>query len=114
MQSHNFCEGLQVEVAISLVVHALSAVEAVCSRSRYFHLFGSGMAWPGGLRGKEPIGVGDRGWGLQPSQLWKNLQKSAIIGQKIGLRSGKIFINNGSSIGQPPKFYFPLRLCRIP
>ena len=49
------------------------------------------------------IGVGDRGLGgLQPSQLWKNLQKSAMIRQKIGLKSGKIFANNGSVIGQPP------------
>ena len=49
------------------------------------------------------IGVGDRGaGGLQPSQLWKNLQKSAMIGQKIGLKLGKTYVNNGSSIGQPP------------
>ena len=53
------------------------------------------------------IGVGDRGaggaGGLQPSHLWKILQKSAIIGQKIGLKSGKIFVNNGSFI----------RLCSV-
>ena len=49
------------------------------------------------------ISVGDRGvGGLQPSRLWKTLQKLAIIGQKIALKSGKIFVNNGSSIGQPP------------
>ena len=49
------------------------------------------------------IGVGDRGaGGLQPSHLWKILQKSAIIGQKIALKSGRIFANNGSFIGQPP------------
>ena len=40
--------------------------------------------------------------GLQPSQLWKSLQKSAIIGQKISLKLGKMFVNNGSFIGQPP------------
>ena len=41
-------------------------------------------------------------WGLQLSQLWKNLQKSAIIGQKIGLKSAKFFVNNGSFIGHAP------------
>ena len=48
-------------------------------------------------RRKEGWGAG----GLQPSQLCKNLQKSAVIGQKIGLKSGKILVNNGSFIGQP-------------
>ena len=32
--------------------------------------------------------------GPQPLERWKNLQKSAFIGQKIGCMSGKIFINN--------------------
>ena len=47
--------------------------------------------------------------GLQPSQRWKKLQKSAIIGQKIGLKSGKILVNNMDLLsGSPPEFYFLL------
>ena len=56
-----------------------------------------------GYRTLLTIGVGDRGaGGLQPSHLWKILQKSAIIGQKICLKSGKMFVNDGTFIGQLP------------
>ena len=56
------------------------------------------------------IGVGDGGLrGLQPSQRWKNVQKSTIIRQKIFIKWGKIFINNGFLLGSTPKFYLLLR-----
>ena len=50
--------------------------------------------------------------GLQPSQLWTNLQKSAIIRQKISLKSGKLFVNNESVIGSPLNL-FPPALMRF-
>ena len=42
------------------------------------------------------------GWGAAALPSLENLQKSPIIGQKIGLKSGKIFVKNGSFIGQAP------------
>ena len=57
-------------------------------------------------RRSKNIGVGERGLGaggLHPLLRWKNVQKLATIGQKIGLRSGKIFVNNRFFIRQLPK-----------
>ena len=49
------------------------------------------------------IGVGTGGWGgAAAPQGWKILHKSATIGQKIGLKAGKVFVNNGSFIGPAP------------
>ena len=54
------------------------------------------------------IGVETRGAGVAAAlPTLENLQKSAIIGQKISLKSGKIFVNNGSLSGSPPHFISP-------
>ena len=45
------------------------------------------------------------GWGAAALLTSEKFSKvSHIIGQEIGLKSGNIFVNNGSFIEQPPKF----------
>ena len=57
------------------------------------------------------ISVEDRGAGVAAAlPTLESLQKSAIIGQKISLKSGKIFVNNGSLSGSPPNLISPTLL----
>ena len=42
------------------------------------------------------------GWGAAALPTLEKFAKSTIIGQKIGLRSGKSVVNNGSLVRQPP------------
>ena len=52
----------------------------------------------------ESTGIEDRGArGLQPSQRWKKFAKISHNRAEIGLNLGRIFVNNGSFIGQLPQ-----------
>ena len=83
-----------------------------CNADPYFHfrlnLIFSEFGISVHLERAQGIVVGDRGWRVAALQTLENLQKSAIIGQKSTLNSGKIFLINGNFIGEPPKFHYPL------